>query len=71
MEAIAADKEEEKMVKNIFDKIKFQSEYVDKLAELTVQRSVNLTELFHQWIADRTENISTFREKTHHKSKFH
>ena len=71
LDAIKEDQERENTVKNIYDAIKCQTEYLDELTKLTDQVSMDQTELLHQWVADRTDDITTYKEKLHFKSKFY
>ena len=70
-EAIAADKEKESKLKDVYDVIDFLSEYVDHLAELTGQVSVNVGEMHKRWATDRLNDITTYKEQSHFNSKFH
>ena len=70
MKQIEAEQQAEGQLRDIYEGIDFQSDYVNVLADLTQQERIDGRQRLYKWVQDRLADIKTYKVQTHYKSTF-
>ena len=70
MKQIEEEQQAEGQLRDIYEGIDFQSDYVNVLADLTQQERIDGRQRLYKWVQDRLADIKTYKVQTHYKSTF-